>query len=260
MANEKKAIENEEMQQAQEAPTARPNRDKYAAMWAEDNPDVDFENKEARYERMAKDRDDLRSLKSSGRELSGVLSENRWMGAMFNDLRKNPGKNPLVWFAENGIDIRAALDDPEVMQQVTDAFNNWTQKQADGEAAERAQEEAIGKSLDELVALQKELGLTDEQVDRMWQHFWDDVFAPAFKGEVAKDTWTALLHAMNYDQDIANAREESAMQARNEKHANKLKTFDEKQVPPSFSQGSGQTAAPKKQKQESLMDFVKRNS
>jgi hypothetical protein len=63
------------------------------------------------------------------------------------------------------------------------------------------------------------------------------------------------MHAMNYEQDITNAREEAAMQARNEKHANKVKTFDERQVPPSFSQGQGQQVTPKPKKKSMSMDF-----
>ena len=229
----------------------RPNRDKYAAMWAEDNPDVDFEDKEARYERMGRDREELRNLRSSGKKLSGILDKHRWVGAMLMD----DEENPLVWLAKNGIDIKAALDDPEVMQQVTDAFGNWTQKQAEGEAAEAAKDEAIAKSVEALDAVQAEFGLSDEQKQRMFEHFWDEVFLPAFKGEVTKDTWTGIMHAMNYDQDIANAREEAAMQARNEKLTNKLKTFDEKQVPPSFSQGRGQSVTPKPKKKSASMDF-----
>jgi hypothetical protein len=245
-----------EAEQVQEVP-ARPNRDKYASMWAEDNPDVDFEDKEARYERMARDRSDLRNLRSSGKKLSGILDKHRWIGAMLMD----DEENPLVWMAKNGIDIKAALEDPEVMEKVTEGFGDWTKKQADGEAAEAAKDAAIDESLNALASVQQEYGLSDEQLDRMWENFWDNVFAPAFKGEVSKDTWVAMMHAMNYDQDIANAREEAAIQARNEKHANKLKTFEEKQVPPSFSQGHGQPSMPKaEEKKESLMDFVRRNS
>lgn len=244
-----------EAEQVSETP-ARPNRDRYASMFAEDNPDVDFEDKESRYGRMAEERETYRNLRDSGKKLSGILDKHRWVGAMLMDNEENP----LVWMAKNGIDIKAALDDPEVMAQVTDGFNNWQQKQVDGEAAEKAQEEAIDKSLQALASVQKEYGLSDEQFDRMWEHFWDDVFQPAFKGEVSKDTWTGLMHAMNYDSDISNAREEAAMQARNEKHANKVKTFDEQQVPPSFSQGRGQAAAPRQQKRESLMDFVRNNT
>ena len=237
-------------EQVQEVP-ARPNRDKYASMWAEDNPDVDFEDKEARYERMSQDRDELRNLRSSGKKLSGILNKHRWLGAMLMD----DEENPLVWMAKNGIDIKAAMDDPEVMQKVTDAFGDWTQKQAESEAAEAAKDEAIARSVEELDALQAETGISDEQKNRMFEYFWDEVWLPAFKGEVSKDVWTAIMHAMNYDQDMANAREEAAIQARNEKFSNKVKNFDKSNVPPTFPQGRNQRAtAPKKQKSMS-MDF-----
>lgn len=233
----------------------RPNRDKYSAMFAEDNPDVDFEDKEARYGRMAEERESYRNLKKSGAGLSQALDKNRWIAAMFQDLAENPEKNPLVWLTENGIDVKAALDDPEVMAQVDETFKNWQQKQVDGEAAQQAQDAAIDESLNALSSVQQEYGLSDEQFNRMWENFWDDVFAPAFRGEVSKDTWIALMHSMNYDADLQNAREEAAMQARNEKHANKVKTFDESSVPPSFSQGQGNLAQ-RKEKKESLRDWV----
>jgi hypothetical protein len=170
-------------------------------------------------------------------------------------------ENPLVWMAKNGIDIKAALEDHEVMDKVTGAFDEWTKKQAEGEAAEQAKDEAIARSIEELDALQAEVGLSDEQKNRMFEYFWDEVWLPAFSGEVSKDTWTAIMHAMNYDQDMANAREEAAMQARNEKFANKVKSFDDgNKIPPSFSQGRNQTTTPQREKKESLMDFVKRNA
>ncbi len=232
----------------------RPNRDRYASMFAEDNPDVDFEDKEARYGRMADERESYRKLRESGRKLSGILDKHRWIGAMLMDEEENP----LVWMAKNGIDIKAALDDPEVADKVTEGFSNWQQKQVDGEAAQKAQDAAIDKSLQALSSVQKEYGLSDEQFDRLWEHFWDDVFAPAFNGDVSKDTWVGLMHSMNYDQDIKNARDEAAMQARNEKIQNKVKTYDEQAVPPTFSQSGGQRVTPKTEKKESMMDFVKK--
>lgn len=260
MAKEKEVQVAQQAEAAGAAEAERPNRDRYAAMFAEDNPDVDFEDKESRYNRMSEEREDYRNLRSSGRELTKQLENNRWLGAMIQDLARNPEKNPLVWLVENGIDVKSALDDPEVMAQVDEKFKSWQQKQVEGEAAEKAKDAAIDESLEALAQVQNEYGLTDEQFDRLWENFWDDVFAPAFQGKVSKDTWVAMMHAMNYDQDIANAREESAMQARNEKHANKVKTFDERQVPPSFAQSGGQRVAPQRQKRENLMDFVKKYS
>lgn len=263
MAKEKEEITQQPVGSTPTAPTAPTEpttptaRDRYSSMFAEDNPDIDFEDKEARYGRMAQERESYRNLRKSGMEFSSILDKNRWLGAMLSDGETNP----LVWMAKHGIDIKAALDDPEAMDKVTEAFDNWTQKQADGEAAEQAKDAAIAKSVEALDAVQAEFGLSDEQRDRMFEHFWDEVFLPAFAGEVSKDTWVALMHAMNYDQDIANAREEAAMQARNEKHNNKVKTFDEQQVPPSFGQSGGGRVAPRQpQKKESLMDFVRRNS
>ena len=253
--NGEQAQEAAAMQQPTEQP-ARPNRDRYAAMFGEDNPDVDFEDKEARYGRMADERDNYRKLRKSGSQLSEALNKNRWIAAMFQDLAENPDKNPLVWLTENGIDIKAALDDPELMAQVDEKFKNWQKAQIDGEEAEKAKDAAIDESLNALTSVQQEFGLSDEQIDRMWEHFWDDIFAPAFQGKVGKDTWVAMMHAMNYDTDMQNAREEAAMQARNEKHANRLKTFDDGQTPPpSFSQGSSRPA-PKREKKESLRDWV----
>jgi hypothetical protein len=61
---------------------------------------------------------------------------------------------------------------------------------------------------------------------------------------------------LNYDQDIANASEEAAIQARNEKFSNKVKSFDDAKVPPSFSQGRGQSQTSKPKKSKSMsMDF-----
>ena len=237
-------------------PAPRPNRDRYSAMFAEDNPDVDFEDKEARYGRMAEEREGYRRLKESGKKLSGILDKHRWLGAMLMD----DEDHPFVWMAKHGIDPREILSDPEVMSKATEAFDKWKQAQTEGEAAEAAKDEALARSVEELNSLQAEMGLSDEQKNRMFEYFWDEVWLPAWRGEVSKDVWTAIMHAMNYDQDMANAREEAAMQARNEKHTNKLKTFDEKQVPPSFSQGQARSSVQKQGKKEGLMDFVKRYS
>lgn len=246
-----------EAEQVENVP-ARPNRDKYASMFKEDNPDVDFDDKEARYGRLAEERETFRNLRSSGRSLSMALDKNRWLGAMFQDLAKNPDKDPISWMYDNGIDVQKAMEDEEYRKQVAEGLTKFQQKQADGEAAAAQRDANLENSANELDALSKELNLSDEQCDRMWKYLFEEVVGPGMNGEVKKDTWVSVMHALNYDQDIADAREESAMRARNEKHANKLKTFDESNVPPSFSQGKGVTAK-KPQKEESMIDFIRKN-
>lgn len=260
MAKEEEKIK----QQAAGAPNAptdanlpsTPNRDAYKQMMAEDYPDLDFEDKEARYGRMVEDRQKYRDLSKAGRGLSAALDKHRWLGAMFNDLAQNPDLNPLTWMSQNGIDIRGALEDEKIAAEVDEAFKSWTQKQVDGETSKENALNAQLQSKEALDQLQDELGLSDEQAARMWEHFWQEIVADAFEGKVSKDTWTGILHAMNYDSDIKNAREEAGMQARNEKFNNNVKSFAEKKVPPTFSQGQGRVSE-RKTKKEGVFDDLK---
>lgn len=256
MAEAKKQKEQEAVEQAVEAmeQPARPNRDRYASMFAEDNPDIDFEDKEARYGRLADERENYRTLRESGRGLSAALDKNRWMGAMFQDLAKNPDKDPISWMYDNGIDVQKAMEDEEYRQQVAEGLKAFQKKQAEGEKNAQEIDDNLSQSAAALDAMSKEQGLSDEQCNRMWSHLFEEVVAAAMKGIVAKETWELVKKALNYDNDIKSAREESAMQARNEKFANKVKTFANN-VPPSFSQGQAQKTAPAPKRKSMSMDF-----
>lgn len=245
-----------------EAVDERPNRSAYAKMFGEDNPDIDFEDKEARYGRMAQERESYRNLSNAGKRLSENLDKHRWVGAMIQDLfADEKGElDPITWMYNNGIDVQKAMEDEEYRKGAVEGLNAWVQKQSEGEASEAQKDANALQSQQNLSDLADELGLSDEQCNRMWEHLWNEVIAPGMNCEVSKDTWQMVLHAMNYDKDIANAREEASMQARNEKHQNKVKNFDEASVPPSFSQGQGGRVQPQGNRKESLMDFVKRNT
>lgn len=251
--NGKPAVEAE---QVQEVP-ARPNRDAYQKMFAEDYPDVNFDDKEARYGKMVEDRKRYKQLSESGRKLSGTLGKHRWMAAMWQDLSEDEegALDPFTWMAKNGVDIQRAIEDEEYRKQINQYLSEWQQKQEENEAVNSEREENLKSSGQALDDLSRELNLSDEQCDRLWEHMFKEVIVPGWFGEVSKDTWKMALHAMNYDQDIANAREESAMQARNEKHANKVKNFNDSKVPPSFSQGRGQRATPAPKKSNGMMGF-----
>lgn len=250
--------------QPAEQPVAeeRPNRDAYKQMFAEDYPDVDFEDKEARYGKMVEDRKNYKQLSESGRKLSGTLGKHRWMAAMWQDLSEDEegALDPFTWMAQNGVDIQRAIEDEEYRAKINQYLAEWQQKQEEYEATNAQREENLKASGEALSQLSDEMGLSDDQCDKMWSHLFQEVIVPGWFGEVSKDTWKMVLHAMNYDQDIKNAREEASMQARNEKFQNKVRNYDEKQIPPSFGQGAGQRVTPKQEKHESLKDFVKRYS
>ena len=244
-----------EAEQVKEVP-ARPNRDKYSSMFAEDNPDVDFEDKESRYGRMAEERESYRKLRDSGRKLSENFNKRPWAAAMIQDIFNDESGelDPVSWMYRHGIDVQKAMEDDEYRKKCVEGLNAWLDNASKSAESEEQKDNNALQAQQNLSDLAEELNLSDEQCNRMWNHLFNEVVAPGSNFEVSKDTWQMVLHALNYDQDIANAREEAGIQARNEKHKNKVKSFEDK-VPPSFSQGQGQRVSPAPKKNGGMMGF-----
>ena len=92
-----------------------------------------------------------------------------------------------------------------------------------------------------------QIGVDEAKAMEMWNKFFTEIIDPALRGEVTTDTWRAVQRAANYDSDIAAAREQAGMQARNEKMENKVKKFDSP-MPPTLTQAQGQQATPRNNK------------
>lgn len=219
----------------------RPNRDAYKAMYAEDYPESDFEDKEARYGQMINDRKQLRSYRESGARLNGMLDKNRWLARVLQELASNPDMNPIEVIAESGIDISEAMQDEETRKKVADKLAQYQQKQLDDEGEQATRQKNLENSANAL----KSLGLSEEETNDLYMYFFSDIVDNALSGIVSPETWQMLVKAKNYDADIKAAKEQSAMQARNEKMTNKVKDFGQ-QMPPTLSQGTGQKTATKK--------------
>lgn len=240
MAEEKKKNETEGMA-AQEQP--RPNRDAYKKMFAEDYPDMDFEDKETRYGQMLNDRNQLRNYRESGKQLNSMLDKNRWLAQVLQELANNPDMNPLEAIAQSGIDINEAMKDDETRQKVADKLAEYQQKQIEDEM----ENEQRTKNLENSARALQSIGVTNEEASDMWASFFTDIVDQALMGIVTAETWQMLMKAKNYDADIKTAKEQSAMMARNEKMQNNVKNFSQN-LPPSLGQGTNQTATARKPK------------
>lgn len=250
--NKEEIIEEQQVQGPASEPT--PNRDAYKASFGEDYPDVDFEDKETRYGKMVEDRNALRSYRKSGAKLNDTFSKNRWLAAMLQDISENedPDYSPLDWMADHGIDINEAMQDESVRKKVSEKIAKFQQAQLEGEKENEERQANFAKSAEAL----KTLNLGEDKEREVWVDFFSNVVDPALRGEVSKETWQMIVNGMNYDNDIAEAKETSAMKARNEKIANKVKKFDEP-MPPSLSQGGSGQQATTKPKKRGFFDDLK---
>lgn len=226
----------------------RPNRKAFSERFAKRHEDIDFEDKEARYAAMNDDADALSSYEENGRALSEMFDKNRWLAAMAMDLKDNPDMSPIEWMASQGIDIQAALDDEETAKKVAQRIADYQQSSAEQSKHEEELKNNLQASADEMDSL----GLDEEQKLDLWQKFFK-VVGDAEDGKVSAETWKLFKNAYAYDDDVASAREEGAMQGRNEKLQNKLKTSKREGVPPTLSTSGGGSPT-KQQKKPSFWD------
>ena len=230
-------------QQSETAPPVeeRPNRKAFSERFAKRHKDIDFEDKEARYGAMNEDADALSRYEEDGKALSEMFDNNRWVAAMAMDLTKNPDLNPIPLMASQGIDIGAAMQDEKIGQEVAQQIADFQQKKIDEENHEKELMDNLQKSADAM----EQLGLDDDAKADLWEKFFK-VIGDAENGIISTETWQLFKNAQSYDADVASAREEGAMQGRNEKIQNKVKRSEKNEIPPSLSTNGGASSTKKK--------------
>ncbi len=229
----------------------RPNRKAFSQRFSKRHSDIDFEDKEARYAAMNDDADMLGKYEESGQALSKMLDSNKWLAAMVLDSTRK-GMHPFEWMASQGIDIKAALEDEELSKKVADQITKYQEKVAEQEKHSEELTKNLQKSREEL----DKLGLPDDEANDLYAKVWG-IIADAEEGNISADTWKLFMNAYNYDSDISSARDEAAMQARNEKIQNKMRSSSSEGLPPSLStSGNGnKPSEPKKSgKKSSFFD------
>ena len=229
-------------QAAEETPPVedRPNRKAFSDRFKKRHADIDFEDKEARYAAMNDDADTLERYEESGKALSKVFDKHKWLSALAMDMEKNPEDNPFDAMARLGIDIKALLEDPEGGKKLAEILAKHNEEVADqNEASERVTEN-MRKSIERLVKL-----YPDDAQD-MWKQIYE-IHDKVESGDIPDDVWKMLHNANYYDSDISSARDEAAMQARNEKIQNKVRSSATEGIPPALST-SGAGNKPVKQK------------
>lgn len=230
----------------------RPNRTAFSKRFSNRHSDIDFEDKEARYAAMNDDADLLGRYEESGKALSKVFDKHKWLAALAMDMEKNPDDNPFDAMARLGIDVKTLLDDPEGGKKLADILAKHNEDVAEQNAAADRVFANMQNSYESL------MNLYPDEVDDMWQQLYE-IHDKVVSGDISDDIWKMLHNANNYDSDISSARDEAAMQARNEKIQNKVRSSSTEGIPPSLSSSGAGNKPAKKQKRESFFDDIRSN-
>lgn len=230
----------------------RPNRKAFSDRFKKRHANIDFEDKEARYAAMNDDADLLGQYEESGKALSKVFDKHKWLAALAMDMEKNPEDNPFDAMARMGIDVKTLLDDPEGGKKLAKILAKHNEDVAEQNAAADRVFANMQKSYERL------MNLYPDEVDDMWQQLYE-IHDKVVSGDISDDIWKMLHNANNYDSDISSARDEAAMQARNEKIQNKVRSSSTEGIPPSLSSSGAGNKPAKKQKRESFFDDIRSN-
>lgn len=195
-------------------------RDLFIARMREKYPDKEYDDDEALFGQINDDYDNYDNELNSMREREQVLTDSFTndprSAQFFVDMSK--GRDPYVMIIERvGIDgMKEILNDPKKLKDFEDANQQYLERVAKNKELEKQWEENYVKTLDMLSQKQEELGLTDEQIDKV-SLCVQGIINDGLLGIITPETFDLAVKALNYDEDVKNASEEGEIRGKNYK-------------------------------------------
>ncbi len=198
---------------------SKSNRDRALERLKKRYPDRSFDDDEQMYGQMLDDDDtgekELNGYKEREKIFSDLFASDP-RSAQFLTEWKN-GKNPAVALVEMfGDDFVEELKDPEKQEELAKASKNYAERVTKEKEYDEQYAKNIDESRDMIEALQKEEGLSDEDVDRAME-FLVGIMKDGILGKFSRESVLMALNALDHDKDVAAAEEEGRIAGRNTK-------------------------------------------
>lgn len=187
---------------------------RYKQRYAPEAESVDMDSDDY-YDNLTRMADDYDRMEGNEKQMNDLLASNPSFGDMIRDAKEGRSFFPSLVERFGADNLRQALEDPAVAEELgkaNDAYMQRTQQEAaDKETAQQNFEESASN----IEQYAKEHNLTDEQVNEVLVKATD--FAKdIFQGKVSPEVIDMFYKSMNYDNDVAEARETGIVQGRNE--------------------------------------------
>ena len=188
-------------------------------------PDKKFEDDEEIYGQILDDYDqydqELEGYKGREKQLSDMFASDPRSAVFLDSWRK--GGDPAVELVRNyGMEIKDVIDDPEMQDKIAEANKEYCKKVAESKALDKEYEQNLDNTIEMLKGYQEERGLSDEQVDKIFEQALQYV-RDGIMGKFSADFLDMINKGNNYDADVANANEEGVIAGRNSKITEQLR-------------------------------------
>lgn len=123
-----------------------------------------------------------------------------------------------VLVREFGLEIRDAVDDPEMQEKIASAASDYAKRLAENDRLEKE----FNKNLEESLSRMEKEGMSDEDIDRC-TGFILNMAASAWKGTFSPEMIELARKALDYDSDMEAGAAEAEIRGRNAKITEKLR-------------------------------------
>lgn len=205
--------------------TEMSKRDRHIGRLREKHPDKKFEDDEEIYGQIGDDYDEyerrIGEYEDRQRALGDMFATDPRSAQFLTELSK--GENAVTSILKHyGTDIKEALEDPEVMQQVADAHAAEIERLAKNKQLDDEYAANMEKSLADIRQYQEEHGLTDEETDAIFFGLIS-IVRDGVMGKFSPERLDMMSKAINHDKDVAAAGEEGIVTGKNQRVTEKLR-------------------------------------
>lgn len=257
MATEKND-ENVTQEQARNTATVPSKREQALERLRKKYPNDSFDDDEAIYGRMMDDYDngekELSEYKGREKALSDLFTSDPRSAQFLTEWRN--GKNPAVALVEMfGDDFVEELKDPKKQEELAKASKAFADRVAKEKEYDDLYQNNIEQSRNELEQLQKEEGLTDDDIDRAME-FLVGIMKDGIIGKFSKESVLMALNAIDHDNDVDVARQEGVVQGKNTKINERLRKREKNDGTANLN-GQNGIAAKQRKGRSSIFDLAK---
>lgn len=188
-------------------------------------PDKDFSDKSLFHSQIVEDfvdgGDRIAKYEEDERALSDMILADPRAAQILVDMRN--GKDVATSLVRMfGNEIKDAIDDPERLDEMAEAQKDYMDRVAKEKEYEDIYKGNLEQTLNDIEAVQQEMGLSDEQVDAAMAHL-QKIVSDGVMGKFSSESIKMALKAISHDEDVALAAHEGEVKGRNTKIEEKLR-------------------------------------
>lgn len=191
-------------------------------------PEKKFEDDEEIYGQISDDYDqyeqDIDRYKKDEKALSDMFNADPRSAQFLADMHN--GEDPVVGLVRRfGVEIRDAIDDPEMQEKIAAANKEYLERVAKSKQYDEEYTTNFDASLDTLNEYKESHGMADEEIDAVYAAMVE-VVRDGVMGIFKPETIDMFVKALNHDMDVTTAGEEGRVAGRNEKIVEGLRKAD----------------------------------